>query len=99
MKEGGTTFTFVTDGIEAALEEARAAAEDRDVLLAGGASVAQQYLRAGLLDEIQVHLAPVLLGGGIRLFDHRGEPVRLEPTRVLSSPAVAHLRFGVERAD
>jgi len=95
-KEGDTTFTFVTEGIEAALEDARAAAEDRDVALAGGASVAQQYLGAGLLDEIQVHVAPVLLGGGVRLFDdHDGEPVRLEPTRALSSPAVTHLRFRV----
>ncbi len=99
VKKGGTTFTFVTDGIESALERARAAAGDRDVLLAGGANVAQQYLAAGLLDELEIHLAPVLLGGGVRLFDHRGEPVRLDPTRVLSSPAVAHLRFGVERAD
>jgi dihydrofolate reductase len=96
VKEGGTTFTFVTDGIEAALEEARAAAEDRDVLLAGGASVAQQYLRVGLLDELQVHVAPVLLGGGVRLFaDRDGGPLRLEPTRMLSSPAVAHLRYRV----
>lgn len=94
VKEGDTTFTFVTDGIEAALEEARAAAEDRDVSLAGGASVAQQYLAAGLLDEIQVHVAPVLLGGGVRLFEDReGEPIRLEPARALSSPAVTHLRF------
>ncbi|MET1010268.1 MAG: dihydrofolate reductase family protein [Gaiellaceae bacterium] len=96
VKEGGTTFTFVTDGIEAALEEARAAAEDRDVLLAGGASVAQQYLRVGLLDELHVHVAPVLLGGGVRLFaDRDGGPLRLEPTRMLSSPAVAHLRYRV----
>ncbi len=98
VKEGGTSFTFVTDGIEPALEQARAAAGDRDVLLAGGASVAQQYLRAGLLDEIQVHVAPVLLGGGVRLFeDHEGEPTRLEATRVLDSPAVTHLTFHLQR--
>ena len=96
VMEGGTTFTFVTDGIESALEQARAAAEDRDVALAGGAKVAQQYLAAGLLDELQVHVAPVLLGGGVRLFaDREGGPLRLEPTRVLSSPAVTHLRYRV----
>lgn len=93
VKEGGTSFAFVTDGIDSALEQARAAAEDRDVALAGGASVAQQYLRAGLLDEVQLHIAPVLLGGGVRLFD--AEPARLEVTRVVESPAVTHLTFRV----
>jgi dihydrofolate reductase len=95
-KQGGTTFTFVTDGIEAALEDARAAAAEKDVLVAGGASVAQQYLRAGLLDELQIHLAPILLGGGVRLFDQLGpEDVELEATRVVESPTVTHLRFRV----
>jgi dihydrofolate reductase len=93
VKEGGTSFAFVTDGIESALEQARAAAGGRDVALAGGASVAQQYLRAGLLDEVQLHIAPVLLGGGVRLFD--AEPARLEVTRVVESPAVTHLTFRV----
>jgi dihydrofolate reductase len=93
VKEGGTSFAFVTDGIDSALEQAHAAAEDRDVALAGGASVAQQYLRAGLLDEVQLHIAPVLLGGGVRLFD--AEPARLEVTRVVESPAVTHLTFRV----
>jgi dihydrofolate reductase len=93
VKEGGTTFAFVTDGIESALEQARAAAGGQDVALAGGASVAQQYLRAGLLDEVQLHIAPVLLGGGVRLFD--AEPARLEVTRVVESPAVTHLTFRV----
>ena len=69
VKQGGTTFTFVTDGIESALEQARAAAGADDISLAGGASIAQQYLAAGLLDELQIHVAPVLLGGGVRLFD------------------------------
>ena len=64
-KKGGTTFTFVTDGIESALEQARAAAGDKDVTVAGGANVAQQYLAAGLLDELQIHIAPMLLGGGV----------------------------------
>ena len=71
-KEGGTTYTFVTDGIEAALEQAREAAGDKDVALGGGASVAQQYLKAGLLDEMQLHVVPVLLGAGARLFDNLG---------------------------
>jgi dihydrofolate reductase len=95
-KEGGTSYTFVTDGIEAALEQARAAAEDKDVSVAGGASVAQQYLKAGLLDELQVHVAPLLLGDGVRLFDQLGtDPAQLEVTRVIESPAVTHLRYRV----
>jgi dihydrofolate reductase len=96
-KQGGTTFTFVTDGIEAALEQARAAAGDKNVAIGGGADVAQQYLRAGLLDELQVHVAPVLLGGGVRLFDDRlAEPPKLEATRAIESPTgVAHLRYRV----
>ncbi len=95
-KQGGTTFTFVTDGIEAALELARAAAGDKDVSIAGGAEVAQQYLRAGLLDELQVHVAPVFLGGGVRLFDDLGDDViQLEAVRVLESPYVTHLKYRV----
>jgi dihydrofolate reductase len=95
-KQGGTTFTFVTDGIESALEQARAAAGDRDVLVAGGADVAQQYLAAGLLDELQIHLVPLLLGGGVRLFDNLGDDrPELECTRVIESPAVTHLRYRV----
>jgi dihydrofolate reductase len=96
VKRGGTTFTFVTEGIEAALEQARAAAGDKDVAIAGGASLAQQYLRAGLLDELQVHVVPVLLGGGVRLFGDLGpEQVALEGTRVIASPRVTHLRYSV----
>ena len=96
VMEGGTSFTFVTDGIEAALEQARAAAADKDVALAGGASVVQQYLKAGLLDELQIHLAPVLLGDGVSLFDRLGvDAVRLEAARVIASPSVTHLRLQV----
>ena len=96
-KEGGTTFTFVTDGIESALEQAQAAAGDKDVAIGGGASVAQQYLKAGILDEIQLHLVPVLLGDGVRLFEnHLGAERReVECTRVIESPAVTHLRYRV----
>ncbi len=98
-KAGGTTFTFVTDGIEAALEQARAAAGDKNVAVAGGANVVQQYMRAGLLDELQLHVVPLLLGDGVRLFeDHLSSPpVELECTRVIESPAVTHLRYRVPR--
>jgi dihydrofolate reductase len=94
--QGGTTFTFVTEGIEAALEEARAAAEDKDVFVGGGASVVQQYLEAGLLDELQINVAPVLLGAGTRLFDApRGRGPALEIVRVVEAPAVTHLKYRV----
>jgi dihydrofolate reductase len=97
-KQGGTTFTFVTDGIESALEQARAAAGGKDVGIGGGADVAQQYLRAGLLDELQIHVAPVLLGDGVRLFESHvaNPPGELECTRVIESPTgVTHLRYRV----
>src|SRR5689334_10487478 len=76
--QGGTTFTFVTDGIETALEQARAAAGAGDVAIAGGASAIQQYLRAGLLDDLQLHIVPVVLGGGERLLENVGD-LQLEP--------------------
>jgi dihydrofolate reductase len=95
--EGGTTFTFVTEGIESALAQARAAAGDRNVQISGGASAVQQFLRAGLVDELRVHVAPLLLGDGTRLFGEGGEPIELEATRVLSSPKATHLRFSVGR--
>jgi dihydrofolate reductase len=94
-KDGGTTFHFVTDGIESALEQARTAAGERDVLVAGGADVAQQYLRAGLVDELQIHVAPILLGGGTRLLEGVGPENELRKTRVVDSPAVTHLWFDV----
>jgi dihydrofolate reductase len=95
-KQGGTTFHFVTEGVEAALEQARAAAGDRDVSVAGGADVIQQALRAGQLDELDLHVVPVLLGGGVRLLEGL-EGVRVEPDRMLASPAVTHLRYRVVR--
>jgi dihydrofolate reductase len=98
VAKGDMSFRFVTDGIEAAFEQARAAAGDRDVLLAGGANVAQQYLAAGLLDELQIHVVPVLLGGGIRLFeDTEAAGPELRLTRTISSPVVTHLRYEVAR--
>ncbi|HEX9379598.1 MAG TPA: dihydrofolate reductase family protein [Gaiellaceae bacterium] len=96
VMKGGTSFNFVTDGIGTALEQARAAAGDKDVLLAGGANIVQQYLEAGLLDELQIHVAPVLLGDGTSLFDRlRIEPLGLEATRMIASPSVTHRRFRV----
>lgn len=96
VKGGGTTFTFVTDGIESALAQARAAAGDRDVCVMGGAGIAQQYLAAGLIDELHLHLAPVLLGAGTRLFEPLGaERIELECTRVIAAPGATHLRFRV----
>jgi dihydrofolate reductase len=95
-KQGGTTFTFVTDGIEAALEQAQAAAGEKDVLVAGGAEAIQQYLAAGLLDELQIHVVPQLLGDGERLLDNLGsDRPELEITRVIESPEVTHLRYRV----
>jgi dihydrofolate reductase len=92
--QGGTTFYFVTEGIEAALEQAKAAAGGKDVSLGGGADVAQQYLRAGLIDEMEIHVVPRLLGGGARLFDKaEGRYAGLEPIRVVSSPTVSHYKF------
>ena len=98
VKQGGTTFTFVTDGIESVLAQARTAAGDKNVAIGGGANTIQQFIAAGLLDELQIHLVPVLLGDGIRLFEQLGgEPIELEGTRVVASPDVTHLRFDVER--
>jgi dihydrofolate reductase len=92
--EGGTTFTFVTDGIEAALEQARRAAGDKDVNLGGGASAARQYLVAGLVDEMVISLVPILLGKGERLFEGTGDDLHgLELVRTVAAPGVTHLKF------
>jgi dihydrofolate reductase len=91
---GGTIFHFVTDGIHAALAQARAAARGRDVSLAGGARAAQQYLSAGLVDEMELSLVPVLLGGGERLFEGLGDDLHgLRQVRVVAAPGVTHLKF------
>ena len=92
--QGGTTFTFVTDGIESALEQARHAAGGKDVALAGGARAAQQYLSAGLVDEMEINLVPTLLGSGERLFDTIGDDLHgLELVRTVGAPRVTHLKF------
>jgi dihydrofolate reductase len=92
--EGGTTFTFVTAGIEIALEKAREAAAGMGVALAGGADVARQYLRAGLVDEMEIHFVPVLLGSGERLFEDTGTDLHgLELVRMVAAPGVTHLKF------
>jgi dihydrofolate reductase len=91
-----TTFTFVTDGIDAALEQARAAAGEKDVLIGGGAELINQYLAAGLLDELELHVVPVLLGDGARLFDNLGDDeVQLEQLRAIEAPGVTHLKYRV----
>jgi dihydrofolate reductase len=96
LELGDTTYTFVTEGPEAALEQARSAAGGKDVLIAGGGSAVQQYLRGGHLDELLLHVVPTLLGGGVRLLDNlEGADVKLEPIEVLDSPEVTHLRYRV----
>jgi len=92
--DGGTTFTFVTDGIEAALDQARRSAGGRDVSLGGGANAAQQYLAAALVDEMEISLVPTLLGSGERLFDSVGDNLHgLELIRTVAAPNVMHLKF------
>jgi dihydrofolate reductase len=90
-----TTFTFVTDGIESALDQARAVAGDRDVTIGGGAKAINQYLAAGLVDELELHFVPVLLGGGERLFEGVGPDLALEQIRVIEAPGVTHVKYRV----
>jgi dihydrofolate reductase len=92
---GETTFTFVTDGIESALAQAKEAAGEKDVQISGGADVCNQYLAAGLVDELQINLAPILLGAGERLFDGVGPDLKLEQTRAVEAPGVTHLFYRV----
>jgi dihydrofolate reductase len=97
VKAGGTTFAFVDDGIESALEQARAEAGEKDIAVASGQAI-QQFVEAGLLDEIEIHLIPVFLGGGVRLFDFDpsvAEKIEFEPIHAIDSPGVTHLRFRV----
>jgi dihydrofolate reductase len=95
VNRDGAQFNFVTDGIWSALERAKAAAGDKDVCVAGGANTAQQFLQARLLDEIQLHLVPVILGDGIRLLEHLGADLKLERSRVIEAPLATHLRYRV----
>ncbi|HEX5762676.1 MAG TPA: dihydrofolate reductase family protein [Solirubrobacterales bacterium] len=97
VKEGGTTFTFV-DGIESAVEQAREAAGDKNVAVAGGGQAIREAIEAGLLDELEIHLVPVLLGGGVPLFDFdpaTAARIELEPIHAIDGPGVTHLRFGI----
>src|ERR1700694_2430620 len=95
--QGGTTFMFVTTGIESALEQARSAAGGKDVAIAGGARTVQQYMAAGLLDELYLHIVPVILGAGERLLVDVGD-LTLEPVTVIASPAVTHIKYRVVRS-
>jgi dihydrofolate reductase len=95
-KQGGTTFTFVTDGIESALRQALAAADGKDVSIGGGANLIQQFVKARLIDELQIHVASVLLGSGTRLFDDISrEHIELNLLRVVEGKGVAHLKYRI----
>lgn len=94
----GSPFTFVTDGVESAVEKAKAVAGDENVAV-GAASLAQQCLRAGILDEVHVDLVPILLGGGVRFFDDLGEQIELERTRLIEAPDVTHITFRVVKGE
>lgn len=96
VKEGGTTFTFVTDGVESAVAQAKDAAVGKDVGVGGGAQIAQQCLAAGLIDEMQLHVVPILLRGGARLLEDLGDgPLGLEQIRVVEGPGVTHIKYEV----
>jgi dihydrofolate reductase len=96
-RAGGTTFTFVTDGVDTAIEQARAAAKAKDVAISGGGNLLRQVIRAGLLDQLELHISPVLIGDGIRLFDPaEHDAVELTPTRVIDTPDVTHIRYKVK---
>lgn len=98
VARGAEAFVFVTDGIAGALEQAKAVTDNRDVVIGGGADIARQYLKAGLVDEIQIHLVSILLGEGIRLFDQIcTEQIELEKIRIIDSVGVTHLRFRVKK--
>jgi dihydrofolate reductase len=95
-RRGGTTYHFVTRGLEAALADARAAADDKDVGVWGGANIVTQYLQAGLLDELQLHVVPILLGSGVRLFqDLNAAGIELRKTRSIDTPRATHLRLSI----
>ncbi|MDQ6796346.1 MAG: dihydrofolate reductase family protein, partial [Chloroflexota bacterium] len=96
LRQGGTSFTFVTDGVESAIAQARALANGKDVAISGGGNLLRQVIRAGLLDQLELHVSPVLIGDGMRLFeaaDHGA--VELTPTRIVDTPEVTHIRYKV----
>jgi dihydrofolate reductase len=95
--DGGTTFHFVTDGIQRALDRARKAAGKKDVMLGGGADIAQQFLKAGVVDEMEIHIVPVLLGGGTRLLDGLPGELRVQQSGAVQAPGVTHLKYRVVR--
>jgi dihydrofolate reductase len=100
LRQGGTSFSYVTDGIENAIEQARAAANGKNVALAGGGTLVRQALRAGLIDELELHIVPAVLGTGMRLLDAdldlgANEAIELTPTRVVHTPEVTHIRYHV----
>ena len=97
VRPGGTTFHFVNDGAASALRQARAVAGDRDIRIAGGADTIQQYLRAGLVDELELAIAPVMFGGGRRLFEHLGGDVGVRLIETVASPHVTHVRYACDR--
>ena len=97
LRLSDTTFRFVTDGVESALAQAREAAGDKDVFVGGGADIINQFLAASLLDELELHIVPILLGGGERLFEGVGPDVRLEQVRAIEAPGVTHLTYRVVR--
>jgi dihydrofolate reductase len=98
VRPGGTTFYFANDGIESALRQARAAAGDRDIRIAGGADAIQQYLRAGVVDEFTLAISPVIFGGGRRLFEGTGREVGVELVETIASPRVTHVRYATARS-
>ena len=94
--QGGTTFTFVTSGIGSALGQARSAAGDKDIVIAGGAHTVQQFMAAGMVDELYLHIVPIVLGAGERLLENVGDPT-LQPVTVIESPAVTHVKYRIVR--
>ncbi len=92
-----TTYTFVTDGIESALAQAKAAAGEQDVFIGGGANIINQYMAAGLVDELELHVVPILLGGGARLFEGVGPDLKLDALRTVDAPGVTHVKYRVVR--
>jgi dihydrofolate reductase len=100
LRQGGTTFTYVTDGLESAIEQARTVANGKNVAIAGGGTVVRQAVKAGLVDELELHIVPAVLGTGMRLFDadldlEAKQAIELTPARVVHTPQVTHIRYGV----